>query len=168
MWSSQKETLVFPHEKRFFSCSCSSSVSKDARLMQKCKNIFASSNTTRLPSWACQLHFNLHLTFSYFSFFMFCFLLLISCRLEHNLCLLSVYASGTPRNVEKKVICSSGKNEHGTAKFVNSFISLFLPFSLRCSENTLILALQGPGDKVTTKNHHPKPFWSSRDSLTNH
>ena len=73
-----------------------------------------------------------------------------------------------PSPTRKKEICSSGKNEHGTAKFVNSFISLFRSFSLRHSENTFISALQGPGDKETPKNHHPKGFWSSRDSLTNH
>ena len=73
-----------------------------------------------------------------------------------------------PSPWRKKEICSSGKNEHGTAKFVHSFISLFRSFSLRHSENTFISALQGPGDKETPKNHHPKGFWSSRDSLTNH
>ena len=73
-----------------------------------------------------------------------------------------------PSRCGKKEIYSPGKNKRGTVKYVTSFISLFLPFSLRRPENTFISALQGPGDKVTTKNHHPKPFWSSRDSLTNH
>ena len=85
----------------------------------------------------------------------------------HCLSLVSI-CPRDPSPCRKKEICSSGKNEHGTAKFVNSFISLFRSFSLRHSENTFISALQGPGDKETPKNHHPKGFWSSRDSLTNH
>ena len=85
----------------------------------------------------------------------------------HCLSLVSI-CPRDPSRCGKKEIYSSGKNERGTVKFVNSFISLFHSFSLRPSENTFISALRGPGDKVKTKSHHPKAFWSSRDSFTNH
>ena len=73
-----------------------------------------------------------------------------------------------PSRCVKKEIYSSGKNKRGTVKYVTSFISLLQSFSLIPSNNTFISASQGPGDKVTPKIHHPKAFWSSRDSLTNH
>ena len=49
--------MVFLHGKYAFPWNCGS-VSKAGRMMQGCKNIFASSNTTSLTVWACQLYFN--------------------------------------------------------------------------------------------------------------
>ena len=57
---------------------------------------------------------------------------------------------------------------HGVSNLWSLSFSLFQSFSLRPSENTFISAPQGPGDKATPKRHHPKTFWSSRDSLINH
>ena len=83
-------------------------------------------------------------------------------------CLLSVYAPGTPWNVGENKFTRRPILLHGVSNLWSLSFSLFQSFSLRPSENTFISAPQGPGDKATPKRHHPKTFWSSRDSLINH